>query len=283
MVLISAVPEGVLAQSVTELLQQAQVAKDAGQFQQAEQLLRQVITQEPGNGLAYRDLCEVLDDLQQAQAAVVACRQAVKLAPQNARAWFFLGYVEQEPELKIAAFQKAIALDPKSAIPYNELGNALRGQKKLDEAIAAYQKAIALDPKSAVTYYNLGSALRGQNKLDEAIAAFRKALSLPDNTSGTPTAHTLAHNNLGLLLQDQGKREEAKREFEAAIKIDPKFEFSRNNLEAIRKLLNEPVVLALTDTRYLSPTDPLLAPSGLWFCSPPSTPPRAEAMRARGL
>ncbi|WP_307731660.1 tetratricopeptide repeat protein [Microseira wollei] len=36
--------------------------------------------------------------------------------------------------------------------------------------IAAYQKAIELNPNNANAYYNLGNALRQQNKLDEARA-----------------------------------------------------------------------------------------------------------------
>ena len=55
-------------------------------------------------------------------------------------------------------FRKAIELDPKYADAYNNLGNALRGQKKLDEAIAAYRKAIELDPKYANAHNNLAMA-----------------------------------------------------------------------------------------------------------------------------
>ena len=36
---------------------------------------------------------------------------------------------------------------PKFATVYNGLGAALRDQKKLEQAVAAYQKAIELDPK----------------------------------------------------------------------------------------------------------------------------------------
>ena len=41
-------------------------------------------------------------------------------------------------------------------------------QGKLDEAIAAYREAIRLKPDYAEAHYNLGIALRGQGKLDEA-------------------------------------------------------------------------------------------------------------------
>lgn len=50
-VILGLLPGPVLAQSVAELLQQAQVAKDTGQFQQAERLLQQLIKQAPGDGI----------------------------------------------------------------------------------------------------------------------------------------------------------------------------------------------------------------------------------------
>ena len=64
----------------------------------------------------------------------------------------------------IAAYQQAIALDPKYAYPHNGLGNVYRETGPLREAIAAYQQAIALDPKDApVNSFNgksiVGSAM----------------------------------------------------------------------------------------------------------------------------
>ncbi|MFM7353631.1 MAG: trypsin-like peptidase domain-containing protein, partial [Microcystis aeruginosa] len=85
---------------------------------------------------------------------------------------------------------------------------------------------------------------------------------LPDDTTGTPTTtHTLAHNNLGRLLQEQGKLEAAIAEFEKATKIDPKFEFASNNLQEARRLLSlqqQPEqIIALNNTKYLPQEDPL--------------------------
>jgi superkiller protein 3 len=80
--------------------------------------------------------------------------------------------------------------------------------------------------------------------LDESIAAYHQALKLPDDTSGTPTtAHTLVHNNLGQLYQSQGKLNLAQQEFEVALKIDPKFKFAINNLEAVLKQQKQSVTL----------------------------------------
>ncbi len=52
-----------------------------------------------------------------------------------------------------------IELNPTYASAHLGLGNALHDQKKLDEAVAAFRKAIDLDPKLAWAHCNLGVAL----------------------------------------------------------------------------------------------------------------------------
>jgi len=39
------------------------------------------------------------------------------------------------------------------------MGNALKGQGKLDEAIEAYKKALSIKPDYAEAYYNMGNIL----------------------------------------------------------------------------------------------------------------------------
>lgn len=78
--------------------------------------------------------------------------------------------------------------------------------------------------------------LREQNKPDAAIASYRQALNLPDMSGTPPTAHTLAHINLGQVLQQQGKLEEAIKEFRQATKIEPNYTFDQNNLQEAERL-----------------------------------------------
>ena len=54
------------------------------------------------------------------------------------------------------------------------MGNALKGQGKLEEAIEAYNKALAIKPDYAEAYNNMGIALQDQGKLEEAIEAYNK-------------------------------------------------------------------------------------------------------------
>ena len=61
------------------------------------------------------------------------------------------------------------------------LGNLYLRQGKIDEAIAAYQRAITLDPLFVGAYANLADAYRQQSRDDEGEKQLRKGLSLiPD-------------------------------------------------------------------------------------------------------
>ncbi|MEH1793140.1 tetratricopeptide repeat protein, partial [Nostoc sp.] len=65
---------------------------------------------------------------------------------------------------------------------YN-LGSALYAQGKLEEAIAAYQRALQIDPNFALAHNNLGIALKGQGKLEEAIAELEIAVRLDPSST----------------------------------------------------------------------------------------------------
>ena len=96
----------------------------------------------------------------------------------------------------------------------DDLGDAPKEQKKLDEAVAAYRHAIRLEPKLAGSRtFCLGIALSIQGKLDESIAALRESTRLrPDVAAG--------HFSLGCVLEAQGKLDEAKAAYDEAKRLN---------------------------------------------------------------
>ncbi len=85
----------------------------------------------------------------------------------------------------IACFKKAIELDPKNGLAWENLGLVRRAKGQLDDAIACLKKAIELDPKRVVAWDNLGGARRSKGQWDEAIACYKKVVELQPNS---PTA-----------------------------------------------------------------------------------------------
>ncbi len=124
-------------------------------------------------------------------------------------------------------FRKALALEPDQATAHYSLGNALRGQGKLDEAAASYRKAIALRPDFSGAHSNLGLVLEAQGRLKESVDSYDKAIS-------SAPSNAIAHNNRGNALDKLGQFEAAVASFQRAIELDERPEFKANFVHCIR-------------------------------------------------
>lgn len=153
-----AVPGSTIQQALELALQYHQL----GHLPQAEQIYRQILTQQPNNP----DALNLLGAL----AAQVG---------QNSIAEDLI--------------RRSIALQPNFALSHMNLGNALRNMGRLDEAIAAYRQALALQSGNPDAHNNLGLALASRGQFDDAIEAFRQAVALNPDFS-------YAHSNLLLNL-----------------------------------------------------------------------------------
>ncbi len=126
---------------------------------------------------------------------------------------------DKRVSLGLASFQEAVRLDPGSALYHNTLGVVyLHYLSKPTEAQAEFQKAIDLDPTYAEAVTNLGVTLAQQGRWADAIAAYRKAISLPIYPSPE-----VAYANLGWAYLNLGKPREAEESYRAAIQLQPSF------------------------------------------------------------
>lgn len=103
----------------------------------------------------------------------------------DAQLQYFIGlirYSQNGNADALAAFRKAVSIDPKLAEAYYQAGETLARQDKDQEAIPEYQKAIELKPSYFDAWLGLGSAYFGMNNYPEAVRAFKEAARLK-NTS----------------------------------------------------------------------------------------------------
>jgi tetratricopeptide (TPR) repeat protein len=133
-------------------------------------------------------------------------------------------------ENAIAAYTKAIELDPKYAMAYYNRGNAYRALGKREQTITDYSKAIELDPKYVYAYNNLGAVYRSLGKNEQAIADFNKAIELNPKDA-------YAYSNRGNAHRALGKNEQAIADFNKAIELDPKFAMAYYNRGSIYRAL----------------------------------------------
>ncbi|MBT9555156.1 MAG: tetratricopeptide repeat protein, partial [Myxococcales bacterium] len=112
---------------------------------------------------------------------------------------------------------------------YNNVGNVLQEQGKLDEAMEKYEAALQIFKKVdecanvAMCYNSMGNVLSTQGKLNEAMEMHEAALQIRKKVLGEEHADVArSYNNMGVVLEEQGQPDEAMEKFEAALLINRK-------------------------------------------------------------
>ena len=142
--------------------------------------------------------------------------RAVELKPDLANAWQLLGVARRRLERgdAVAAFERALEIDPTLDEALNGLGQVLRDQGRFAEAEARFRDALRSAPASAVLWNGLGCVLFEQGRLPDAADAFRKAVRSDPGLA-------YAHQNLGAIHSQLGERGEALEQFGAAVNLMP--------------------------------------------------------------
>ena len=153
---------------------------------------QQAIDADPGYVLAYVGLAQSLYDLvelagisgEQRAAMEQRARKAVGIAqrldPESADALSLLGLGQDNRQMRIVAFERAIELDPDHALSYFRYARQMKSDGDLDDAERLIRRAIALEPMNARFRLELAEILALQGREEEAgierekAAAFRK-------------------------------------------------------------------------------------------------------------
>ena len=134
--------------------------------------------------------------LKQFDAAIHNYKQALKIKPDYAEAYFNMANVfkvKGDLEEAIENYKQALKLKPNYADAYNNMGNALKDKGDPEAAIESYKQALKFRPNNANTYNNMGSALKDKGDLEEAINSYKEAIKIKPN-------YTRAKSNLVKLL-----------------------------------------------------------------------------------
>ncbi|HRE88940.1 MAG TPA: tetratricopeptide repeat protein, partial [Myxococcota bacterium] len=111
-----------------------------------------------------------------------------------------------------------------------EAGRKLTRERGFTGAIAAFDKAIAAEPKNARAWSGRGFAKLGQDDLDGAKADFEQALTLED----APKFQAAVYFNLGQIAEKQKDKAAAITHYEKANSLSPS-DASKKRLEALQK------------------------------------------------
>jgi tetratricopeptide (TPR) repeat protein len=118
----------------------------------------------------------------------------------------------KRPKDAIAAYKRAIDIEPGDVRTMSALAQALLNDDQLDAALKQYKDVADADPDDVGTLVHIAEIQRRQGKYEDALATIRKALKKdPDNLE--------AGYNEGLLLDVLGRYDEATQVYEHMVDL----------------------------------------------------------------
>ena len=210
--------------------------------------------------------------------AIARLEPAVKAAPDYAKGWYNLAFAYRKTsrfEDSVTAYKAFIQLAPSEPDPYYGLGLVYQALGKTDEARAALTIYIKLETRPEKQKF-VNQAKAELAKLGEAKPATEEVAKTPDAAALELEGDTLraagdvagaeakyraaiaadatyqpAHNELGALLYDAGKLDEAIGFLEQAVTLDPKDKTAWYNLAHARRMAGRHADAADAYRRYI--------------------------------
>jgi tetratricopeptide (TPR) repeat protein len=154
-------------------------------FQMALQAYLELIRADANNGNAYQWVAQCYYELEEYDAAVVACNKAVDLDQTLAIPHVILASIHlrmRDFEFALAEALKAYELSPELEVVSNCYGALLLGNGKLDQSISVLKKTLENHPKSLQAHRNLAVAYMEKRDykrcVEERKQVFKYELSL---------------------------------------------------------------------------------------------------------
>ncbi len=139
---------------------------------------------------------------------------------------------EQKPAEALKAYEQGYALDPGNIQLRLALIRGYQETKRWKDAYAMARKWTVDAPNKAAPYYQIGRiAAESGQYLPEGEAALRTFLKTPREAGDPELKH--ARYRLGQVLAKAGRKDEARAELQAALKMDPKFKEAKDALAAL--------------------------------------------------
>jgi Flp pilus assembly protein TadD len=160
--------------------------------------------------------------------AEAACREILLREPTHAPALHLLGLVRRDSGDVAGGerlMRQSLQLDPRNADFHSNLGQLLRGARRLPEAEGSYRSALALNPGHIAARYGLIRTLSDAGKHTAAEAECRTLLERqPDARAWT---------TLAMILRDQNRLSEAEAAYRQAVGNDPNYAVAHHNLGSL--------------------------------------------------
>jgi len=180
-------PSSELLQSIINLYTQ-------GQLQQALSESNQMLEQFPNSVVLYNISGASNAGLMQFDAAIESYKQALKIKPDYAEAYYNMGVAlndQGNPEAAIESYKQVLKIKPDYVEAYNNMGVALNDQGNPEAAIESFKQAINIKPDYAEAYYNLSLLHLLRGNLEEGFKYHEWRLKIKKPTAALARTHLI--------------------------------------------------------------------------------------------
>ena len=166
----------------------------------------------------------------QTEKAVAAYQKAIQLNPNFADAYGGLGVIYWRTgnlDAAIRHCQKAIKIAPENIEFHQNLTRIYWQKGRYDAAAVGYKIILKLNPADENALHHLGLILLSKQEYDEAVSCFQKVLQInPDSA--------LTHGALGVAYYKLGENGLAIQEFQEVLRLDPRNQNAHEMLKRLR-------------------------------------------------
>jgi tetratricopeptide (TPR) repeat protein len=141
---------------------------------------------------------------------------------------------DKEYDRAIETLEECIAAEPAELQHRYRLGMLYQQLERFDDAFEVFENVLETDPGDPGALYQLGrTAVFSSTNLERGVECLRAYLEKPVKP-GYP-GHDAAHWRLGMLFEHRGNRALAKKEYEAALLLEPAEEKYRDALKELER------------------------------------------------
>ena len=186
----------------------------ASNWKAAQDALERSLKLNPNFDQAMTALARALHQQGEDEEALQWVEKAIQANPKNLRAWYQKGWisVKSDPDGAMAAFDKALDIQPGFAMAHRDLGLILLQKGRYKEAATHLEQAAVLGLAHARLYNFLGIAYSRTGRYQDAVKVYTKALDRePDFAE--------AHLNLSYAYEKLNRPQSARLQYETACKL----------------------------------------------------------------
>ena len=230
-----------------------------GKSSQALQLAERALKLKPDMPSTRLLRANALARMGQEKAAIKGYHDVLALQPENAPAMLSLGVAQRaagDNSEAIVTFEKLIELKPDFAQAHFNLANAFKDEELQEDALLSYDDTLAISPEMAEAWINKAATLLQLDRPEEALESAEQALKITPSVSAYLNAGNACRNlarisqagthyqnalvlapknaslnvQIGLLLADQNRQDEAIKQFKVACALAPRDKSIESNM-----------------------------------------------------